>query len=102
MSPTVGCLGDPELLASAVGEPVSESLRAHLGECPACRARLEALRAELAALRRAGAGTPPLEEIVTATGPEVPSFEGARACLGTDSAATTTQEEPPPVSTEPR
>lgn len=46
------CPDEPALLAVATGEPAGEGIGAHLEGCPACRGRLEHLRAELSALRR--------------------------------------------------
>jgi len=41
MSPSIGCLEEPELLVLLSGEPASELLRAHLHDCPDCRSRLD-------------------------------------------------------------
>jgi serine/threonine protein kinase len=45
------CPDEHELLPVALGEPAGEAIEAHLAGCPACRERVERLRAELTALR---------------------------------------------------
>jgi hypothetical protein len=102
MSPPRTCLGEDELLVLAVGEPGPGSLRAHLDDCSACRARLEALQAELAALRAAGAGAPPSSGVATASGPEARSpDDGPAAEPNSEPDATTTRQDPP-TATRPR
>ena len=101
MSPPMACLGDHELLALAVGEASPGRLRAHLRECPECRSRLKAVRAELSALRLAGVGTPPSTGVVTASGPQSPSSDRPVVESSSGPAATTTRKEPP-SATRPR
>jgi hypothetical protein len=45
------CPDEHELLPVATGEPAIEAIEEHLDACPACRERVEQLRAELTALR---------------------------------------------------
>ncbi len=51
MAAILTCPDEHELLAVATGEPAVEEIERHLDACPTCRARVERLRAELAALR---------------------------------------------------
>jgi serine/threonine protein kinase len=95
MRPTTACLGDHDLLALAVGEVGSESLRAHLDACPTCRSRLERLRADLSALRLAGVGTPPSAGVSTASGPDASSAHDPAAESDSQSDTTTSWKEPP-------
>jgi hypothetical protein len=65
---STGCLADDELLALLLNEPGSGGLSAHLGACPECRLRLDALCSQLAALRALGAFPRPTGAI--STGPD--------------------------------
>jgi hypothetical protein len=86
---STGCLADDELLAMLLNEPDSAGSSAHLGECPECRGRLDALRSELTALRALGplplavgaVSTAPDPGIArddsTASYPEIPGAAGS-------------------------
>jgi hypothetical protein len=50
MSAVSTCPDESELLPLATGEPASEAIGRHLDARPACRGRMERLRAEVSAL----------------------------------------------------
>jgi hypothetical protein len=72
MAAIVTCPDEYELLPVATGEPAGEAIEGHLDTCPACRGRMERLRAELSELRREFGGAVPSEPIGLgpAAGPE--------------------------------
>lgn len=45
------CPDEPALLPIALGDPAVGAVQDHLDTCPACRGRVERLRAELSALQ---------------------------------------------------
>ncbi len=51
MSRILTCPEEHELLTVATGEVVATAIEEHLEACPACRNRVERLRAELEAVR---------------------------------------------------
>ena len=52
------CPDEHELLPLATGEPGEAAIERHLSTCPACRERVERLRAEVSELRRELGGAP--------------------------------------------
>lgn len=48
---TTSCPHDDELLPFATGEPVTDDLRTHVGQCAVCLARVDQLRREMAELQ---------------------------------------------------
>ena len=52
------CPDEHELLPLATGEPAEAAVERHLSTCPACRGRVERLRAEVSELRRELGGAP--------------------------------------------
>jgi serine/threonine protein kinase len=71
------CPKDPELLGAAVGEELSEALRAHLQECARCRAQVEQYRAQMQLLREVEAEDQVAQPTVDGSAPEHGSPNGA-------------------------
>jgi serine/threonine protein kinase len=100
MTSILTCPDEPELLAVATGEPIASAMEQHLESCPACRERLERLRAELADLRRdfESGWINPLTEPDPAVNPDgKPSSDGTTLDWISDPIATTVRE---PLSPE--
>jgi hypothetical protein len=91
MSPSIGCLEEHELLVLLSGESASELLRAHLHDCPDCRARLDKLKSELSAIRLTGQGSARSSPDSTDRDPGTTSLDRSPASAGQQSRETSTQ-----------
>jgi len=101
MSPSIGCLEEPELLVLLSGEPASELLRAHLDDCPDCRSRLDRLQSEVAAIRLTGQGSAPSSPVSTDHDPHSTSFDRSPATAVQQSRESSTQTMPSATETWP-
>ena len=95
MSPSMVCPEEHELLALLAGDSVSETLRAHVAECPSCQSRVEKLRSEVAEIRLTGQVASPSSPVSAERECGSPSFAGSPARDAHGPQAPTSQTLPP-------